>query len=97
MNTVNGQIINLLSLTNIYTYEHISEGENEGKYSIKADGKEILIGNYAGNGWTTSWQENTLEKVRNQCVNLLGEDKFTLPYYVNGDGYVFREKGIVKI
>lgn len=75
----------------IISYNYLTEGENKGKVSICANGKEVKIIPLGQNGFVSSWQENTLSAVESVAKELF-PDGYELPYYVDGAGYVREDK-----
>ena len=71
------------------TYNHINHGENNGKIEILSDGQLLEITDYAKDGWSTCYQENTCNKVIEIAKKHFSEFLFT-ECIDGGSGYVYK-------
>lgn len=82
----------------IISYRHAGyDGANKAITAIYAQldntGHEYRVATIIkpGIGISTSWQENELSAVEERCKELYPQG-FDLPYYIDGNGYVYPNK-----
>lgn len=83
--------MNLINAIPVITYDYIREGENKGKCSVMADGTEFKVIPFSNQGISSSAQELTLYNIA-EIAKQTYPNGYTLPYFVDGNGYVFENK-----